>query len=304
MLFCFSEYAHISQALCGITSLQPGEFSITRYENQELHAAVQSPVAGEHCFVLGTIAPPEHQMAALLLLAHTLRKEGATRLTGVFPYLAYAREDHAKPGESLATAWAGAVLKASGFDEIWTVDLHSEHDQQLFPLPLESFSPAGLFAERIRNLGLTDATVVATDKGGIPRCEALKSAAGVTSGDIVYFNKLRVAGGIVHSDPIGGVGSRAVIVDDILDTGRTLVSACERLVRAGAEELYIFVTHGLFTGQAWQEVWSLPVKKMFCTDTIPACASIDDPRITILPIGPWLCEKLASRMDAGKTQRS
>ncbi len=292
MLFSFSEYAHISRALCGLPGLQLGQFSITRYENQELHVAVQSPVSGEHCIILGTIAPPEHQMSSMLLLAHTLKKEGAKRLTGLFPYLAYAREDHAKPGESLGTAWAGAVLKASGFDEIWTVDLHSEHDKELFPLLLESFSPAGLIAERIKTLGLTDATFVATDKGGIPRCESAKSAAGVTSGEIVYFNKLRIASGIVHSDPIGKVGSKAVIVDDILDTGQTLVSACRRLARAGAEELYVFVTHGLFTGQSWLELWSLPVKSIFCTDTIPASARIDDPRITVLPIGPCLCEKL------------
>jgi len=293
MLFSFSEYAYLSQALCGLTCLQQGQFSITRYDNQELHAAVLSPVSGEHCFVLGTIAPPEHQMASMLLLAHTLKKEGAKRVTGILPYLAYVREDRLKPGESFSAEWAGAVLKASGFDEIWAVDVHSEHDKELFPT-LQSFSPAGLFAEHIRSLGLTGASIVATDKGGIPRTEAVKSAAGVTSGDIVYFNKQRTPNGIVHSDPIGKVGSRAVIVDDILDTGGTLVSACEKLTRAGAEELYIFITHGLFTGQVWRDLWSLPVKHIFCTDTIPACASIDDPRITVLPIGPLLCEKIAA----------
>lgn len=99
MLFSFSEYVHISKSLCGLPDLQPGQFSITRRENQELHAAVQSPVSGEHCFILGTIAPPEHQMASILLLAHTLRKEGARRVTGILPYLAYAPEDHLiKPG--------------------------------------------------------------------------------------------------------------------------------------------------------------------------------------------------------------
>ena len=305
MLFSFPEYAHINKALCGLACLQPGQFSITHRENQELHAAVQSPVSGEHCFILGTIAPPEHQMASILLLAHTLRKEGAKRVTGILPYLAYAREDHSiKPGESFTTAWVGAVLKASGFDEIWTVDVHSEHDKEIIPVALESFSPAGLFAECIRKLELTGASVVATDHGGIPRSEAVKSVAGVTSGDIVYFSKLRTATGVVHSDPIGKVGSKAVIVDDILDTGGTLVSACEKLARAGAEELYIFVTHVLFTGQAWQDLWSLPVKRLFCTDTIPACASIDDPRITTLPISPLLCEKLASRIYAEKAQRS
>ena len=162
MLFSFSEYAYISKALHSLPLLQPGQFSIARYDNEELHAAVQSPVSGEHCFVLGSIAPPEQQMASTLLLAHTLRKEGAKHITGILPYLAYTRQDKVKLGESLATARVGTLLEASGFDEIWTVDLHSEHDKQLFPLALLSFSPSGLFSECIRNLGLTDARCAAS----------------------------------------------------------------------------------------------------------------------------------------------
>jgi ribose-phosphate pyrophosphokinase len=294
MLFSFPEYAYISKVLCDLPGLQLGQFSITGYENQELRAAVQSAVSGEHSFILGTIAPPEHQTASLLLLAHTLKKEGAKRLTGILPYLAYSREDKIKPGESLGTAWMGALLKASAFDEIWTVDLHSEQDKKLLPLALESFSPAGLIAACIKDLGLTGASIVALDNGAIPRCEAVKLSACMMCGDLVHFEKRRTASGIVHQGPFGKLKSKAVVIDDILDTGTTLVSGCERLVRAGAEELYIFVTHGLFTGQVWRDLWSLPVKRIFCTDTIPACRNINDPRITTLPVGPLLREKLAS----------
>jgi len=294
MLFSFPEYAYISKALGDLPDFQPGQFSVTPYGNQELHTSVHSPVSGEQCFILGTIAPPAHQMAATLLLAHTLKKQGAKRLTGILPYLAYSREDKMKSGESLATAWMGSLLKASAFDEIWTVDLHSGQDKTLFPLALESFSPSGLIAACIRDLGLTDASIVALDNGAIPRCAAVKSRASMKSGDLVHFEKQRTASGIVHRGPIGKVESRAVIVDDILDTGATLVSGCEKLARAGVEELHIFVTHGLFTGQAWKSLWSLPVKRIFCTDTIPACRDIHDPRITTLPVGPLLCEKLAS----------
>jgi ribose-phosphate pyrophosphokinase len=233
-------------------------------------------------------------MAALLLLAHTLKKEGANRITGILPYIAYSREDKIKPGQSLATAWVGALLKASAFDEIWVVDLHSEHDKELFSVPLESLSPAAIFGECLGKSELTGASFVAPDEGAVPRCEAVRSAAGRTSGDIAYFEKRRTASGIVHHNLTGRVGRCAVIVDDILDTGATLVSACERLVTAGAEEIYICVTHGLFTGQRWQSLWSLPVKHIFCTDTIPACTNIQDPRITTLPVGPLLRAKLAS----------
>src|SRR5271166_1531230 len=118
MLFSFPEYAYFSEVLSDLPGLRLGQFSVTPYENKELHVSVQSPVSGEDCFILGSIAAPERQMASMLLLAHTLKKEGAKRVTGIFPYLAYSRADKNKPGESLATAWVGALLKASAFDEI------------------------------------------------------------------------------------------------------------------------------------------------------------------------------------------
>lgn len=296
ILFSFPEYSHIDRFLGDLRGVELGRFSISRYQNQELHAAVESKVAGEHCFILGSIAPPDCQMASLLLLAHTLRKQGGSRITAILPYLAYSREDKDKPGQSLATAWAGALLRASGVDEMWTLDLHSEHDRALLAVPVESLSPSAIFGERLRNLGLTTATFVAPDEGAVHRCQAVKSATGGTSENIAYFEKQRTASGITHHNLSGRVGPCAVIVDDILDTGATLVSACERLVSAGAQELYVCVTHGLFTGERWKAFWSLPVKHIFCTDTIPACTGMLDPRVSTLPIGPLLAAKLAGRV--------
>ena len=293
ILFSFPEYSHISRFLSDLPGLEPGRFSTRRYDNQELHAGVESNVAGEHCFILGSIAPPDYQMTSLLLLAHTLRKEGASHITAILPYLGYSRDDKDKPGQSLTTAWAGALLTASGFDEIWTLDLHSEHDRKLLAIPVESLSPSAMFGEWLRRLGLTTATFVAPDEGAIHRCEAVKSAAGKT-GNIAYFEKQRTPNGITQHNLSGDVERCAVIVDDILDTGATLVSACERLVSAGAEDLYICVTHGLFTGQRWRAFWSLPVKHIFCMDTVPVCTGMQDPKITTLPAGPLLRATLAS----------
>jgi ribose-phosphate pyrophosphokinase len=129
-------------------------------------------------------------------------------------------------------------LKASGFDEIWAVDLHVEQDKKLFPLPLESVFPCTIFRESLGTLGLNGACFVSSDQGD------------VRSGDeILKSGLLRKTSNRERKGALYTCERRAVIGDDILDTVATVVSACEKLVAAGAEELYICVTHELFTGK-------------------------------------------------------
>lgn len=301
ILFRFDNYEHMARHLqrnCGASARQ---FTIARYENQELHALVHEPVTGEHCLMLGSIAPPDNQLLSFALLGHTLKKEGAATLTAILPYLAYTRQDKDKSGESVGTAWIGSLLKSAGFDEVITVDLHSERDKELFPIPILSLSSADMFAAAIKNSELTDATIVAPDDGAIGRCEAVKSAAGMRNRETVFFEKRRTDQGILHRGPIGHVNRSVLIIDDMLDTGGTLVSACAKLVEAKVEEIYILVTHGLFTGTSWKRLWSLRVKRIFCTDTVPLPAGVETERITVLPVAPLLCETLAR---IGRGQRN
>jgi len=291
ILFSFPNYEHLAESLAELPRIRAGEFTITRFDNQELCVRVRTPVSSETCGIMGSVAPPDTQMLSLMLLAHTLKKDGASRVTAILPYLGYSRQDKNKLGESLATAWLGSLLKSSGFDDVLTVDVHSERDKELFPVPLVSLSTAGLFAAAIRKWRLTDATVVAPDNGAIPRCEALKRAAAMPVAETPYFEKRRMAAGITHHGPVGKVGARVLLLDDILDTGGTLVSACEKLLAAQVEEIYILVTHGLFTGTSWKRLWSLGVRRIFCTDTLPLPAGVE---ATILPVAPLLQEALAS----------
>jgi ribose-phosphate pyrophosphokinase len=166
--------------------------------------------------------------------------------------------------------------------------VHSEADQQLFFLPIISLETATLFGDIMRKHKLTEATIVAPDNGAIARAKAVQTAAGIPEGDIPYFEKQRIGTGIAHVGPIGKVGGQAVIVDDILDTGTTLVSACQKLVEAGVREMYIMVTHGLFTGERWKELWRLNVKRIFCTDAVPLPPDLDKNNIETLSIVPLL----------------
>ena len=269
-----------------------GEFRVGRFDNGEMFIQLDTPVAGEPCLVLGSIAPPEEQLFSTLLLAHTLRKEGAKQVTAVLPYLGYSRQDKNKPGESLAAAWTGAMAYASGVDRVITIDVHSPDDQRLFPIPLISISSATILGAALNRHQLSGATIIAPDEGAIPRCEAVREAAGLEPAAIPWFEKHRAETGIQHVRFTGDVGLEAVLVDDILDTGATLISACQRLLCAGVEDIQIMVTHGLFTGTEWERLWELGVSRIFCTDTIPRRAGINDARIVTLPAHALLARTL------------
>lgn len=138
----------------------------------------------------------------------------------------------------------------------------------MFALPVVSLSPAALFAQEIISLSLLQATIVAPDEGARDRCQAVARAANMSE-EILVLEKRRTVEGVTHGTIAGTVRPQAIVVDDILDTGGTLVSCCEQLQQHGAQDITLLITHGLFTGTHWQQLWSLGVKRMYCTDTIP-----------------------------------
>lgn len=295
VLFACEGFPSVAAALQErLSYLKKGAFTVSRFENGEMHLDIQPPINGAHCVILGSISPPDAQLVSTLLLAHTLKKEGARKVTAVLPYLAYARHDKDKPGESMATAWIGSIVEASGCDGVISVDVHSKAAKQLFPVPLISISSAGVFAEAMKRYGLCGATIVAPDEGAMARCEAVRTAGGLPPAEIPYFEKHRTEKGIVHSGPIGRVGAQVVIIDDILDTGITLISACEKLAKAGVKEISVMVTHGLFTGERWRQLWQTGVKRIFCTDSVPCNTKPDREGIVTLSIVPLLASALSS----------
>ncbi|MBI2160384.1 MAG: ribose-phosphate pyrophosphokinase [Candidatus Rokubacteria bacterium] len=287
ILFALPAHEPLAAALHDLAGLERGRVAVSRFANQELHAALETDPAGHACVVLGAVAPPDEHMLATLLLCHTLKKEGASTVTALLPYLGYARHDKAEPRKSRATAWLGALLHASGVDEVVAVDVHSSLVHQLFPIPLRSLSPAELFARELATLPLAEPTIVAPDAGARERCEAVRRAASIGR-PVAYFAKERTREGIKHSVLHGTVSREAILVDDILDTGGTLVAACEALRRAGAEEMVVMVAHGLFTGRAWEQLRSLGVSRVYCTDTTPPPAGLGAVPVVVLSVAPLL----------------
>lgn len=285
-------------ALPGFETLLPAELGelgrlvVERFANRELSLGIEAEVSGKPCVLLGSVAPPDEQMLALALAADTLKRQGAARVIALLPYLAYARQDKEEPGKGLGIAWTGEILRASGVDELITIDIHSRRAAKLLELPVTSLSPAELFAAQLKRSGLLDATIVAPDEGAIERSHAVAEAAGVAK-PIVYLRKERTATGVVHRELVGEVGRRAVVIDDILDTGGTLVSCCQELGRRGAEETVVMVTHGLFTGERWRALLSL-VAGLHVTDSVPSLAVRPPEGVRVLSVRPLIEQALAA----------
>lgn len=286
-LFAYPSYAYLEKELIQFPNLVLGKFELKRFSNDELYITLQNQVKGYECIVLGSLAPPEINIFSYILLCHTLKKENATNIMAVLPYLSYSRHDKNEPQKSYALPLMGKLLFSAGIDKVITFDIHSPIAKQLFPMPLISLSPAKLFAKEIMSQSMQNATIVAPDEGAIERCQAVSKELGIV-GDIAYIEKKRTDKGVTHNELHGTVGKQVIIIDDILDTGKTLISCCQKLLNIGVKEICVMVTHGLFTGNEWQKLWELGVKRIYCTNTIPLSEHVRSQKITVLSIIPLL----------------
>ena len=154
-----------------------------------------------------------------------------------------------------------------------------------------SLMPTSLFAREIQHLGWPDVTVVAPDEGAIHRNELLADALGIP-GTVVHLVKTRDS--IVHLGVVGEVGRQVVMTDDIIDSGRTLVSACNVLHQRGVQDIAIAVTHGLFTGEIWKELFSLGISYLFVTDSLPNALKTERTEVKVIPVAPLMPTVLAA----------
>jgi len=267
---------------------------VARFANGEWHAEVRAPIDGRRCVVVGSISPPAGNIERVTLLAHALRRAGAGHITALLPYLAYARQDRAAPTQSLGLAWVGELLRASGVDEVACVDVHSDLAVEVLGLPVTSLSPAPLLMSALPPSWRDGVTFVAPDEGAISRCSAIARAAGARS-PVVWLRKRRAPTGVEHLGIVGEPGRRALVVDDILDTGNTLASCCRHLRAGGVEQVGVIATHALFTGERSRALLDGAVQRLWITDTVLSRCRPRDAQV--VPVAELLAPVLTGAVD-------
>ena len=285
LIFFMPNFKELGQEILKFSNFEQGNYELVRFTNQEFKVLIHSNVKKIPAVFIGTTAPPHDQMWEFFLVCHTLRKEGVKKILAILPYLAYMRHDQNNPKEDLAANLMAKFFENSGVTELYTIDIHSEDALSFFKIPITSISPINLFAQKIKDLNFKADFVVSPDNGALKRAVELRRELNIKDKLVVFAKQRHCGSGQVSLRCDGKItGTKAVVIDDILDTGQTLINCVKKLQENGVKEILIVVTHGIFSGEKWQKLFDYGVTKIITTDSIPSVKEKSSDKIIVLPI--------------------
>jgi len=244
--------------------------SIKKFSDGEIYIEINENIRGNSIFIIQSISSPANDnLMELLLSIDALKRSSAKNITTVIPYFGYARQDRkVVPRTSISAKLVSNLITKAGADRVVTVDLHAGQIQGFFDIPVDNLFATPIFARHIKkNIKSKNIICVAPDVGGTERARALGKLLDV---GLAIVDKRRPAPGKSQvMNVIGNVNNKTcVVVDDIIDSGGTIVNAAKALKDRGAKEVYVYITHGVLSGEAINRIKKSSVKKLVITDTI------------------------------------
>ena len=269
--------------------------SIRKYSDGEIYIEINENIIGNSIFIIQSISSPANDnLMELLLCIDALKRSSAKNITAVIPYFGYARQDRkVVPRTSISAKLVSNLITKAGADRIVTVDLHAGQIQGFFDIPVDNLFSTPIFARHIkRKIKSKNLICVAPDVGGVERTRALGRKLDV---GLAIIDKRRPAPGKSQvMNVIGNVkGKTCIITDDIIDSGGTIVNAADALIKRGAKEVYVYVTHGVLSGEAVEKIKKSKIKNLVVTDTIDNSDKVKKSRnIEVLSISNLLAEAM------------
>ncbi len=270
--------------------------SVRRFADMEIFVELLENVRGADVFIVQpTSFPTNDHLMELLIIADALRRSSARRITAVIPYFGYARQDRRASGRTPISAKLVAnLITNAGVDRVLTLDLHAGQIQGFFDIPTDNLFGAPAMVRDIKDkLDTRNAMVVSPDVGGVVRARALAKR---IDAPLAIVDKRRERPGESEvMNIIGDVEGRScILVDDIVDSGGTLVNAAEALLNNGAKEVYAYITHGVLSGGAVARVASSKLKELVITDSIMPTEAVKVARnIRVISVAPLMGDAIA-----------
>lgn len=270
--------------------------SIGRFADGEVRAEIYENVRGKDVFVIqSTSSPVNENFMELLVMIDALRRASARRITAVIPYYGYARQDRKTASRAPISAKLMAnLLTTSGADRVLTLDLHAGQIQGFFDIPVDTLYARPILLADIRNRSATDNLLfVSPDAGGTERA---RSYAKKFNTDIAVIDKRRPEPGASEvMNVVGDVdGKQCIIVDDIVDSAGTLANAATALIECGATKVKAYITHGVLTANADNNINNSELTEIVTTDSIKPERNIDMPVLRQVTIAPLLARAIVN----------
>lgn len=257
-------------SICEHLGISPAQITLENFADGEIHFQIHENIRGTDVFIIQSTIPPAEHIVELLLMVDAARRASARRITVVMPYFGYARQDRKdRPRVPISSKLIASLIERAGTDRVLTMDLHSAQIQGFFDIPVDHLVSDVVFDQRLLELmGNNDRMVIVSpDVGGVKRIERI--AENLHASIAIVYKRRDAPNRSKALTIVGDVANKiAVIRDDIVDTGGTLVAASELIMKSGAVAVYSCATHPLLSGDAIARLGGSPLKKLLTTNTI------------------------------------
>ncbi|MDR3162699.1 MAG: ribose-phosphate pyrophosphokinase [Helicobacteraceae bacterium] len=287
----FSGSAHplLAAEICANMDYPLGQVTRSRFSDGEIGIQISESVRGQEIFIIQPTCPPANDnLMEILLMVDALKRSSASSIIAVMPYFGYARQDRkAAPRVPITAKLVANLLETAGIDRLVTLDLHAGQIQGFFDIPVDNLYGSIVFEDYILGKQMSNPIIASPDVGGVSRARSFAKRLGL---DIVIVDKRRERANISEvMNIIGDVNGKDVImIDDIVDTAGTLVSAAKILKEKGATSVMSCCSHAVLSGPAYEKLETGPLDELVVTNTIPLRKPSE--KITVLSVAPLFAE--------------
>jgi len=300
----FSGNAHpeLAQAICDYLEMPLGQCEAFKFSNENIFVRFCENIRARDVFLVQPIVSPVNdRLMELFVMIDAAKRASAGRITAVVPYYAYGRSDKKdQPRVPITARLVANFLETAGADRLLTVDLHAGQIQGFFNIPVDELTALYILSRYFKEGRIPNLTVVATDVGDAKRARNVADRLNVP---LAVVEKRRI-GNEQRAEAVNIIGEvkgrNALIVDDEVDTGSTLIATMDLLQRQGTADIYACCTHPVLSGPAVERIEQSPMKELVVTDTIPLPVEKRLPKITVLSVAPLLGEAI-QRIHTGQS---
>ena len=293
MLFSGSSYPVLTDKIAKELGIKAGKVTRTRFKNGEIYVKFDESVRGADVFIVQTCCEPVNDnIMELLIMIDALKRASAGMINAVIPHYGYARQDKKAEGREPITAKLFAnLLSVAGMDRAILVDLHAATIQGFFDVPVDHVTAIPIIAKYFKEKNIENGVIVSPDVGGVKRASIFAKRLHFP---LAILDKRRSAPNMAEIEHIVGdvEGKEAIIFDDMIDTGGTLLKAIDMLLRHNVKRVYIGATHPIFSGNAIEEFEKSKVEEIVVVDTIPLNKEYKTKKIKVLSIASLLAKTI------------